>query len=358
MPRIALDTMGSELPDADIEGALMVVTEQRLKERELNGKMRGEIERRRIEIILIGDRERILKTLGGRETGLPLRIEHEPERLTMDDLGFSMIRRTKKGQHSIGRGIDMLRAGEADAFVSAGNTGAVVAASRFRLGMLTGVKNPALAVHLPTSVPDAWALMLDAGATSDPSPADLRKFAHMGTVYVAQTRGVQMPTFGVLSNGEEEGKGNESVKELSKALKDDPSLPGRYVGNVEPKHILENAADVVVTDGFTGNIALKSLEAAAKFSSQETKREIMRSSWFWQLVGAGMRWKLRDLKKRHDPDTQGAAPLLGVDGLVYIGHGHSSPEAIRSALVKASEGVEKRVAETLKERCSSDKDAA
>ncbi len=329
MTRIVLDAMGSDhYPTPDVEGAIMAAREYG------------------VEIILTGDASKIQPILDSNQTaGLPLRIVHAPEMLTMHDKGEELVMkaRHKDAQNSMAVGLDMVKRGEADAFVTAGNTGAAMVTSLFRLGRIRGVDRPALAPVFPTA--SGTCIILDIGANPDCKPENLLQFGIMGSVYAERVRGVKNPRVGLISNGEEAGKGSELVKGAYPLLANSGL---NFIGNVEGKEIFGGHADVAVTDGFTGNVLLKSTEAVAKLIIEKIRDAIKNGGPLALLGGMLVKPALGKIKKMLDPSEEGAAPLLGVNGLVFIGHGRSDALAIKNAIRVAKEAVESNVLEAMK----------
>jgi glycerol-3-phosphate acyltransferase PlsX len=223
-------------------------------------------------------------------------------------------------------GIDLLKRGEADAFVTAGNTGGAMATALLRLGRIRGVKRPALTALFP--VETGRSVVLDIGANAECRPEYLVQFAVMGSVYAKLALGLDRPRIGLLSNGEESEKGSLLVKETFPLLAESGL---NFVGNVEPKEVYAGKVDVIVTDGFTGNIFLKTSEAVARLLVDILRKEI-RSGLATSIGGLLAMPAFRRVRKLLDPAEVGAVPLLGVDGLVLIGHGRSDARAIVSAL--------------------------
>jgi glycerol-3-phosphate acyltransferase PlsX len=240
-------------------------------------------------------------------------------------------------------GIDLVKNGEADAFVTAGNTGAALATAYFRLGTIEGVDLPALAPVFPTATGSC--VVLDIGANPDVKPENLYQFAILGSIYAEKVRGVKNPKVGLISNGEEEGKGNHNVKEATPMLK---AAGLNFFGNVEGKEVIGGAVDVAVTDGFTGNVMLKSSEAVAKLIVDKIKEAIKTGGPLAMLGGILVKPALGKIKKLLDPSEEGAAPLLGVNGLVFIGHGRSDELAIKNAIRVAKNAAEAKVVEAMK----------
>jgi glycerol-3-phosphate acyltransferase PlsX len=228
----------------------------------------------------------------------------------------------------------MCKDGLADGWTSAGNSGAVMAAALFIQGRIRGVERPALGSIVPTQ--DGFAYFLDVGANVDSKPEYMEQFAAMGAVYARQMLGRQRPKVALLSNGEEEGKGDERVRETSKRLKG--SLPG-FVGNIEPKDIYAARADVVVADGFVGNVAIKMAEATADFLFRNLREEIPKTLT-GKLGGMLIRPRVREIRDRIDWREFGGAPLLGIDGVAVVAHGRSDARAMKNAIRVTREAVE------------------
>ncbi len=329
MTKIVLDAMGSDnYPTPDVVGAVMAAREYG------------------VEIILVGDEAKIQPVLAAQNPGsLPIRIVHAPEMLTMEDKGMALALKARRpnAKNSMAVGIDMVKNGEADAFVTAGNTGAALATAYFRLGTIEGVDLPALAPVFPTATGSC--VVLDIGANPDVKPENLYQFAIMGSIYAEKVRGIKNPKVGLLSNGEEEGKGNHNVKEATPMLK---NAGLNYFGNVEGKEVIGGAVDVAVTDGFTGNVMLKSSEAVAKLIVDKIKEAIKGGGPLAMLGGILVKPALGKIKKLLDPSEEGAAPLLGVKGLVFIGHGRSDEIAIKNAIRVAKNAAEANVVQAMK----------
>jgi glycerol-3-phosphate acyltransferase PlsX len=249
----------------------------------------------------------------------------------------------EKRDSSMHAGLALVRAGEADAFVSAGNTGAILAVATLRqtgLGRIAGVLRPALGVIFPIR---ARPLLIDNGANADVKPEYLLQFGIMGSLYVERLLDLPRPRVALLSNGEEEGKGNQLIKETIPLM---AASELNYVGNIEPKEFVKGAADVVVTDGFTGNIMLKTAEAVAGYMSSEIRDELMRG-FSTKIGGLLAKPAFERVRAQLNPDEVGGAPLLGVNGVVIIGHGRSNAYAIQQAIGQARRLVEKRVIDAI-----------
>ena len=329
MIKIVLDAMGSdEYPTPDVVGAVMAAREYG------------------VEVILVGDEAKIRPILAAQNPGnLPVRIVHAPEMLTMEDKGMALALKARRAnaKNSMAVAIDLLKTGEADAFVTAGNTGAALATAYFRLGTIAGVDLPALAPVFPTATGSC--IVMDIGANPDCKPENLYQFAIMGSIYAEKVRKIKSPKIGLISNGEEEGKGNQLVRDSFPLIK---GAGLNFFGNVEGKEVIGGKVDVAVTDGFTGNVFLKSTEAVAKMILEKVKELIENGGLLVKLGGAIVRPTLRKLRKILDPEEEGAAPLLGVNGMVFIGHGRSGPIAIKNAIRLAKNAVEANVLEAMK----------
>jgi glycerol-3-phosphate acyltransferase PlsX len=313
--RIVLDAMGSDTyPDPEIEGAVEAA------------KRFGD------EILLVGNEDLLKPKLESYGGGEKITLVHAPEVLEMTDKPASSAR--GKAENSMAIGMDLIKSGEGDAFVTAGNTGGAMANGLFRLGRIRGVKRPALTGIFP--VQGGQCVVLDIGANADCKPEYLVQFALMGSLYAEKIRSIQQPRVGLLSNGEEEGKGNELAKTAFTLLK---ASNLNFIGNVEPKEIYGGSVDVVVTDGFTGNVFLKTSEAVARFMTTLLKESLTSSPR--TTIGAALAKPAFDnLRKVLDSSEIGAVPLLGIDGLVFVGHGRSNATAIVSAIGPARRAIE------------------
>jgi len=322
--KVALDAMGGDnAPASVVEGAVLAAREYA------------------VDILLVGD-ETVVRAELARHSweGLPLSIIHAGQKVEMDESPSLVVR--KKRDSSIWIATDLVKRGEASAVISAGNTGASMATSLFILGTLSGVERPAIATLLPTVT--GTSLMLDVGANVDCKPIHLLQFAIMGHVFVQKILGVASPRLGLLSIGEEDSKGNELTKEVFKGLK---RLPLNFIGNVEGREVYAGGADVVVCDGFIGNVALKISEglsdAIIKFLRREILRSIRGRIGYYFLKPAFSRFK-----KKIDYAEYGGAPLLGIQGISIICHGRSSPKAIKNAIKVAVEFSERGINDCIK----------
>ena len=329
MTKIVVDAMGSDnYPTPDVEGAVMAAREYG------------------VDIILVGDASKIQPVLdSSNAANLPIRVINSPEMLTMHDKGEDLVMkaRHKEAQNSMAVGLDLVKNGEADALVTAGNTGAAMVTSLFRLGRIRGVDRPALAGPFPTAT--GICSVVDIGANPDCKPENLLQFAIMGSVFAERVRGVQNPRVGLISNGEEAGKGSELVKEAYPLL---TNARLNFIGNVEGKEIFNGHADVAVTDGFTGNVFLKSTEAVAKLLIEKIRESIRSGGLLAMVGGALIRPAMGKVRKLLDPSEEGAAPLLGVNGLVFIGHGRSDALAMKNAVRVAKSAAEAKVLDAIK----------
>ena len=285
-----------------------------------------------IDIILVGDTGKLqdkLKQFGGDD--LPISLVHAPEVVEMWDKPVESGR--LKPNNSMSVGIKLLKEGKGQAFVTAGNTGGAMYNAIRTLGRIEGVQRPALSALFPTR--KGKCIVLDIGANVDCRPDFLVQFAILGSIYAEVVLKASNPRVGLLSNGEEPGKGNQLVKE-SYPLIENSGL--NFIGNIEPKELFSGEADVVVTDGFVGNVLVKGSEAVAKLITEILKEELM-STVFTKFGALLAKPAFSQIKKLVDPSEVGAAPLLGVDGLVFIGHGRSNAKALNSAIKLAHQSI-------------------
>jgi glycerol-3-phosphate acyltransferase PlsX len=335
--RIVVDAFGSDnAPVPDVAGAVMAAREW------------GD------EIILVGPEERVRAELAQHETeGLSITVVDAPQILTMEHHSQD-VRRMEDS--SVRVGMRLVKEGEAEAFVSAGNTIAVLSSAIFDLRRIRGIRRPALATLYP--VADERVLLLDMGATADVKPEYLLQFARMGAIYAERVWGIPQPRVGLLANGEEAEKGTMVLRDAYHLFEESDL---NFVGNVEPKEVTRNAADVVVTDGFTGNIMIKTTEAVASFIKRLLKGELLGGclsklalalllpALLLALPGLLLLYPaFRRLGKRLDYAEYGGALLLGVDGVVIVGHGRSSAKAVKNAVRQGREAVAARVVPTIK----------
>lgn len=318
--RIALDAMGGDYaPSVNIEGAIETVSEYS-----------------DIDVILVGNESSLRKSLKTKIIPADrITLTHASQVVEMHESPTAAIR--KKKDSSIRVGIEFVKSGKADAFVSAGHSGVVMATSLLLLGKSKVVYRPAIATLMPTI--KGTFVMLDVGATVDCNPENLLQFALMGNTYCRLVLGKSKPKVALLSIGEEDTKGNELTKETFKLLKKSRL---NFIGNIEGKDVFTGRADVVVCDGFIGNIALKISEGLAETILKMLKLEISSVST-GRLGYLMMKPAIKNFKKRTDYDEYGGAPLLGINGTSIISHGRSSSKAIRNALRVAADFAKKRV---------------
>lgn len=317
--KIAVDGMGGDYaPQAIVEGAVLAAREHQA------------------DIILVGDEQRLgreLDRLHARH--LPITICHASEVVHMEEAPGMALR--KKRFSSIRVAIELVHRQEAQAIVSAGNTGAALAATTMILKPLSGIDRPAIATLLPTQ--RGATILLDVGANVDCKATQLFQFGIMGHVFAKYVFGKPTPAVGLLAIGEEDTKGNEVTKEAFLMLKQSHL---NFIGNVEGKHFFRGIADVVVCDGFIGNVALKMCEGLAEMYGQSLKAGLTNTLWR-RLGSLLMRPALNDIRKRVDASEYGGAPLLGINGTCIIGHGSSTPKAVKNAIHMAQRFVEGRV---------------
>jgi glycerol-3-phosphate acyltransferase PlsX len=321
---IALDAMGSDkAPRPEIEGAIQAARQFGIR------------------VLLVGQEPVVRAELNRNRwaSSLPIEIVHASEVITMDDK-VEAVR--AKRDSSIRVGVRLVREGKAAGFVTAGNTGAAMAAAKTTLGTIPGVDRPALAAIFPTAL-GTGAMLLDVGANVDCKPNNLEEFAVMGEIYFRSIFGTRRPKVGLLSIGEEEGKGNELTRESFHLLK---QLPIDFVGNVEGRDLYNGEVDVIVTDGFVGNVALKTSEGVVNLV-RATLKEALKSTITRQVGALLSRSAFADFKKRLDHTEYGGAPLLGLKGVCIITHGSSNANAIKNALRVAAEFAESGVNEKI-----------
>jgi len=295
-----------------------------------------------IQIVLVGREEEIRPLLAGVDAAL-YEVVHASEDIDMHESPAQAIRR--KADNSISVAMRLMREGRADAMVSAGNTGAVVASSLLTVGRLHGVSRPAISTLWPNK--KQGAVVLDVGANHECTPKNLVQFAIMGSVFAESHLGVARPRVGLLNIGEERSKGNDLVRDSYELLEVDPRL--HFVGNVEGRDVFDGAADVVVCDGFVGNVILKFSESIYSFLAHLVRDEIRRGV----MAKAGallMKPAFSSIRAQLDYAEYGGAPLLGVKGVVIISHGKSSRRAIRNAILVAAKSIRADVNRHIEER--------
>jgi len=319
--RIALDAMGSDrAPTVEVEGAVGAL-----------------LDRTDITVVLVGNEAAVAAELDRHPAIDRARIEvvHAPDVIEPGESPITAVRR--KPNSSIVQGIRLVKDGKADAFLSAGSTGAVMAAAAILLRPITGVDRPAVGSPVPSATGTFF--LIDMGANVDTRPQHLLQFAHLGTIYAQDLMGVPEPRVGLLNIGTEPGKGNEQTVETYGLLDASPTL--NFIGNVEGRDVIGGACDVLVCDGFVGNVMLKFYESIAGFMASELKAEMEKQQ---------VKLDIRKLYQRLDYSTYGGAPLLGVNGVVVIAHGGSPPQAIRNGIGVAARSVESRMVEHIAAR--------
>ena len=318
MPRrIAVDAMGGdEAPGVVAEGAVRAI-------RSAEGTL---------ELLLFGPEARVQEALEAQEgaSDLPIRVVDAPDVIGMGETPTAAVK--QKRHSSIHRGLGACKQGQADAFASAGNTGAIMAASLFILGRLPEVDRPTVMGVVPTL--EGRCLLMDVGTNVDCRPAQLVQFARMGAVYVERVWEKATPSVGLLNVGEEPGKGNEQTRQAYELLQAQPDL--HFAGNVEGRDMLAHAADVVVCDGFIGNITLKFGESIATTLLREMVRREVERQGLSPKEKAAVQGVMRGVQKPFDYEARGGVPLLGVRGNVLVGHGSSSARAIERMILSAA----------------------
>jgi phosphate acyltransferase len=318
--RIAVDAMGGDTgPRVVVPGAIDAMRARP-----------GEL-----KLLLVGREEEIRPLLGDVDPAW-VEVVHASESIDMNEAPAQAIRRKKDASISVA--LRMIREGRADAMVSAGNTGAVVASSLLTIGRLHGISRPAISTLWPNK--QNGAVVLDVGANHECTPKNLVQFAIMGSVFAQYHIGIERPRVGLLNIGEEKSKGNDLVRDSYALLEADPRI--HFVGNVEGRDVFDGAADVVVCDGFVGNVILKFSESIYSFLAHLVRDEIRRGV----LAKAGallMKGAFRSVRDQLDYAEYGGAPLLGVKGVVIISHGKSSRRAIRNAILVAAKSVNANV---------------
>jgi len=323
--RIVVDAMGGDNgPQEVVAGALMAA---------------GGLG---VDLTLVGDPRAIRRELQGTTSIDRLRIVEASEVVGMDEHATDAIR--NKPDSSMRVGLEIVKRGDADAFVTAGNTGAAMAGALLTIGRIKGIGRPALGTVFPTGSEGAT-IMLDVGANADCRPIHLVQFAHMGAAYMERMFNIDRPRVALLSIGEEDTKGSQLVVEVNEALRG-----GRlnFVGNIESNVLALGLADVVVTDGFTGNVVIKTIEGVADVVFGEVRKAVELTPWN-RAAGLILMSELRKLKRRLDYTEYGGAQLLGVDGVTVIGHGRSNARAVFSAIRAARDGVQGGLVEVFRE---------
>ncbi len=317
--KIVVDAMGGDFaPQAVVEGVVMAVNDMD------------------VDVVLVGIEDRIQEELD-KHTYPREKIEvvHASEVVNMDEPAITPLR--KKRDSSIAQGIKLLKDSQYDAFISAGNTGAVVAASTITLGMLKGVERPGIGLVIPTL--KKFSFLIDVGANADPKPNHLFQSALMAEVYAREILGLDNPSVGLLNIGEEATKGTDFIKETHRLMTE--RLPN-FQGNIEASEIFTGRCDCIIADGFVGNVVIKVSESLMEASAALLRREIKKSPV--AMFGAAlMKSRLQQIKRYADYTEYGGAPLLGVNGIVMISHGRSSPKAVRNAIRAAKREIDHNI---------------
>src|SRR4030088_77542 len=322
---IALDAMGSDrAPKPEVEGAIQAARQYGTR------------------VLLVGPENTLKAELARHRAAsrLPIEIIHASEVITMHDKAAQAVR--TKRDSSMRVGLRLGREGRASGFVTAGNTGAAMATAKVVLGAIPGVDRPALAAVFPTA-PGTAAILLDVGANVDCNPQNLEQFAVMGEIYSRAMFGTRRPRVGLLSIGEEENKGNELTRESFQLLK---QLPLNFIGNVEGRDLFSGHVDVIVADGFVGNVALKISEGVANLVRTALK-ESLKATITRQVGYLLSRRAFSEFKKRIDHTEYGGAPLLGVKGVCIITHGSSNTNAMKNAVRVAAEFAQRGINESI-----------
>lgn len=328
LTKIAIDAMGGDnAPEAMVEGALWALKENK-----------------GIHLYLVGDETRMNEVLKDKTYDKDrLVIVHADEQITNEESPVLAIRRKKNS--SIVVAMNMVKEKKAEAFVSAGSTGAVLAGGTLIIGRIKGIERPALGSLLPTGT--GMTLLIDCGANVDSKPHYLQQFAKMGSVYFESIMDQPQPTVGLLNNGSEEKKGNNLTKEAFKLLKDDQYL--NFIGNIEGREVPEGKADVVVCDGFAGNVVLKLYEGLAGTLMGMIKESIM-STTKSKIGGLLIKDSMKQMQKKMDYTEYGGAPLLGLEGLVVKSHGSSNAKAFKNAIIQCKTFADKKVNDKIKQQ--------
>jgi glycerol-3-phosphate acyltransferase PlsX len=326
--KIVVDAMGGDrAPEVVVDGAVQAA-------RDLD-----------LEIVLVGRRSAMEAELQKHDwAGLRLTLQHASEVIAMDEHNPAVAVKTHKDSSMV-VGMEMVKRHKADAFFTAGHSGAALAAALFRLGRIRGIRRPALSTIFPSQTPQGHCFLLDIGANVECKPEYLTQFAMMGSVYAERVLNVPNPRVAIVSNGEEEGKGNQLVQDTVPLLK---ASTLNFVGNAEGKDIPWGVADVIVTDGFTGNVIIKLSEGVSRLLMEIIKEEIT-SSNVSKVGGLLARPAFDAVKLRLDYREYGGAPLLGIDGVVIVGHGRSDAWAVRNGIRMAAQTVENGVLEAIKQ---------
>jgi len=326
---IAIDAMGGDFgPEVTVPAALSVLAAHP-----------------QLKLILVGDSPSLERVLAAqRSVSNRLTIQHASQQVSMNELPSQALRTKKDSSMRIA--INLVKEGAAKACVSAGNTGALMATARFVLKTLPGVDRPAIVATFPTAIEGKVVRMLDLGANVDSCADHLYQFAIMGSLLVSAIDGIEAPKIALLNIGQEEIKGNDQVKQTAQLLSESKAI--HYYGYIEGDQIFSGNVDVVVCDGFVGNVALKSMEGAAKLIVRISK-EIFKRHWFTQLLGLIAYPVMRQVKKRIDPARHNGASLLGLQGIVIKSHGGADVLAFTQAIYQALAEIEHDIPQQIRE---------
>lgn len=326
---ILVDAMGGDsAPDSVVNGCIDAVSEA-------DG----------FEVLLLGDKNKITEILNKRDFKSDrIKIHETSEVITVEDIPTKAIK-TKKDSSMV-VGFKMLKEKKGDIFVSCGNSGALMAGALLILGRLKGVDRPSLAAIIPTKSGNG--LIIDAGLNTVCKPINYYQFGIMGSIYAKAMLGLEKPRVGLVNIGSEEGKGNEVLKQAH-ILLSNSNL--NFIGNIEGNDVMMGKVDVIVCDGFTGNVLLKFLEGAASFFMYSLKN-IFNTNLKTKLSGLMIKKKFMEYKNRLNPEEQGGAPILGVNGLVLKSHGNSNAKTVKNVVIKAGKFASENVLESIKKEFS------
>lgn len=325
--RIAIDAMGGDnSPGQIVQGCIDAINTQQ-----------------GFELVLVGNEKAIKKLLERNKKVDKDRISivHTPDVITNEDSPVTAIK--KKTDSSMVVGLNLLKDGKIDAFLSAGNTGALMAGALLIVGRIKGVDRPALAPFIPTI--KGKTMLIDAGANTDCRPLNYKQFAIMGSIYMNKVFNIKNPNVGLVNVGVEETKGNSVIRQAFKMLSE-TNL--NFIGNIEGREIMQGKVDIIVCDGFVGNVVLKTIEGTAEAVFSLLKRELTKNV-FSKLIALPMKKGMRRLKKENDYTEYGGAPFIGIDGAVIKCHGSSNSKSIQTAILQAKSFVESGVVQQIRE---------
>jgi len=325
--KIAVDANGGDhAPDIIIDACLLALNEEQ-----------------GIELTLFGNEEELKAKLAGQEYDSS-RIHLIDAKEVIENTESPVLAIRRKKDSSIVKGLRSVKEGHADAFVSAGSTGAVLAGGTLIVGRIKGIERPALGSFIPTT--KGVTLLMDCGANVDSKPVFLHQFAKMGSVYYSSFIGTSKPTIGLLNIGAEDGKGNQLCKDVFPLLKDDSNL--NFIGNIEGRDIAEGGADVIIADGFVGNVVLKHTEGLALMLLAQIKTAVT-STWYSKIGALLIKKPLKKMLIAFDYTEYGGAPLLGLEGLVVKAHGSSDAKAFKNAILQCKTFSDEKVNDKIKQ---------